>query len=164
MPDDHPRQICLNQVSEKRLARSCCRSKSIQLGSSIPAEATYRRQFIYFSVPPWQQDLGQTNIFSELPGITGKDDDPEKILRSAIDRINSFGTRINIYTDGSVLGGWCRGGAGAVVTTGTEKVPTSRVHMMKKFTPLNTRWNGLKPMELIQSPSLQTSSHSAWLF
>ena len=76
-----------------------------------------------FTVPPWYQDLGLTIINSDLQGITGKDDNPELILATAIEVINSLGTELNIYTDGSVLQGFMGGGSGVVITRGPAEAP-----------------------------------------
>ena len=123
-PDDHPRRICLDQPPVNRLAsRTSCRSKGIELSRSLPEESSNRRCFEMFTVPPWNQDLGMAVINSELHGISGKDDDPELILSTAIEAINSFDTEINIYTDGSVLRGNMIGGSGVVITRGPAEAP-----------------------------------------
>ena len=86
-------------------------------------ETLNRRPFEYFTVPPWNQDLGQTVNNYELDGITGKDDEPELILRKAIQTIDIFDTDINIYTDGSVLEGFMKGGSGVAITRGPANAP-----------------------------------------
>ena len=85
-----------------------------------------------YSVPPWMKDLGTTEIFSDLPDITSKDDNPEKILSAAIERINSFNMESVIYNDGSVLDGWCNGGAGVVITQGPAEAPTVLENLRKR--------------------------------
>ena len=123
-PADHPRRICLDQPPITRLeSRTSCRTKGIDLSRSLPVETNNRRMFEMFTVPPWEQDLGQTIINSTLLGITGKDDDPELIHTTAINVINSFGMETNIYTDGSVLEGFCKGGSGVVITQGPADAP-----------------------------------------
>ena len=70
-PADHPSRICLDQPPVNRLAsRTSCRSKGIELSRSLPVEIENRRSFEYFSVSPWNQDLGQTVINHELVGIS----------------------------------------------------------------------------------------------
>ena len=79
--------------------------------------------FKLYTVPPWDQDLGNTTVNCNLQGISGKDDDPELIRNTAIKVINGFGMNTVIYTDGSVLDGSSNGGSGAVVTTGAAESP-----------------------------------------
>ena len=67
---------------------------------------------------PWNQGFGDVSIFSLLPGISGKDDDTDKIKRTAIERINSIEGEITIYTDGSASMGSLDGGAAAVIKRG----------------------------------------------
>ena len=80
--------------------------------------------FELFTVPPWDQDLGLTTVNCQLQGISGKDDDPDLILSTAINVINGFGMETNIYTDGSVLEGFMLGGSGVVITQGPAESPT----------------------------------------
>ena len=123
-PADHPSRICLDQPPVNRLAsRKSCRSKGIELARSLPEETSNRRPFEYHTIPPWNQDLGDTVINYELDGISGKDDDPELILARALEVINSFGTEITIYTDGSVLEGYTKGGSRVAITRGPADAP-----------------------------------------
>ena len=123
-PIDHPRRTCLIQPIKDRLpSRKNCRTMGVQLSAILPHERENRRPLEMFTVPPWQQDLGQTEIHSQLPGVSSKEDDPQLILESAITQINSFEMDTVIYTDGSVLEGYCKGGAGAVVTRGPVESP-----------------------------------------
>lgn len=124
LPQDHPRRICLDQEPIVRLQRRTnCRTTGLQLRESLPPESNNRRPFSFYSVAPWLQDLGTVEIFKELPGITSKHDDPEKIKEIAINRINSFNTELKIYTDGSAESGMFFGGAAAVITRGSAEAP-----------------------------------------
>ena len=124
-PADHPTRVCLDAEPVTRLkSRTSCRSRSIELSSNLPPEATNRRMFKHYTVPPWDQDLGNTTVNCQLQGISGKDDDPELIRTTALNVINGFGMPITIYTDGSVLEGSMLGGSGVVVTKGPAESPT----------------------------------------
>ena len=124
LPQDHPRRICLDQDPIIRLERrKNCRTTGTQLRERLPPEANNRRPFSFYAVPPWLQDLGSVEIFKDLPGITNKHDDPEKIKEAAINRINSFQSEIKIYTDGSAEVGMFNGGAAAIFTRGSAEAP-----------------------------------------
>ena len=70
-PEDHPRRIKLNEDPGPRLnARCSWRSSSAELAGAWPVEAENRREFKYYTVPPWEKDLGKTTITSDLPGIS----------------------------------------------------------------------------------------------
>ena len=56
-----------------------------------------------------------------MQGDNSKNDDLEKIKHTAIERLNSFGNDLTIYTDGSVLFGWREGGCAAVITRGSAE-------------------------------------------
>ena len=132
-PADHPRRSCLDQEPINRLrSRTSCRTKGIELSRSLPAETIHRRMFELFTVPPWDQDLGLTTVNCQLQGISGKDDDPELILSTAINVINGFGMETNIYTDGSVLEGFMLGGSGVVITQGPAESPTEIARLKRR--------------------------------
>ena len=69
-PADHPTRVCLDAEPVTRLkSRTSCRSRSIELSSNLPPEATNRRMFKHYTVPPWDQDLGNTTVNCQLQGI-----------------------------------------------------------------------------------------------
>ena len=133
LPQDHPRRECLDQPANIRLERRAnCRTSGIKMEEQLPAEASNRKQLLHYEVPPWKQDIGQTKIQPELPGITGKFDDPDKILNTALAQINSYRADYVIYTDGSAEGGMYEGGAAAVVTKGQSEEPERIDTVVKK--------------------------------
>ena len=124
LPQDHPRRICLDQEPIVRLQRRTnCRTTGYHLREDLPPETVNRRSFSFYSIPPWLQGLGTVEIFKDLPGITSKHDDPEKIKEAAINRINALNTDLKIYTDGSAESGMFFGGAAAVITRGPAEAP-----------------------------------------
>ena len=64
--------------------------------------------------PPWERRQ-QHHIKPVLEGISNKAED-QAIIRAAAERaIEEWNSDLTIYTDGSAVAGWSKGGAGAVV-------------------------------------------------
>ena len=134
LPEDHPRRICLDQptVPLRLPDRRSCRSKALELSANLPNEASNRKPICLFSAPPWKAGAGDTNIFCNLPGITGRHDSPEAKIAAAYDRIDELGGDYIIYTDGSASGGTHLGGSAAVITQGDPRSPTILETIMEK--------------------------------
>ena len=88
--------------------------------STWKPEAQNHKPLANYQVASWNQGFGEVSIFSLLLGISGKDDDIDKITKTSIERIYSIEGQIIIYTDGSAS---MDGGAAAVITRGNASNP-----------------------------------------
>ena len=125
LPTDHPRHIAIQPAVKKRLTKkSDWRSTSADIiDTHLPLSCISTPQpFELFTIPPWSNTLGAT-INERVSGISSKNDPVELLLSSSIRQIDSIGTAITIYTDGSADAGTSNGGAAVVVTTGTAAAP-----------------------------------------
>ena len=103
LPADHPCRIVLDSPVLNRLNRRNCRSLGVTREALLPTEINDRIPLLTHAVLPWLQDIGTTEVYHELPGITSKYDDADLIRRTALERINSFSAEFTIYTDGSAF-------------------------------------------------------------
>ena len=103
LPADHPCRIVLDSPVLNRLNRRNCRSLGVTREALLPTEINDRIPLLTHAVLPWLQDIGTTEVYHELPGITSKYDDADLIRRTALERINSFNVEFTIYTDGSAF-------------------------------------------------------------
>ena len=126
LPENHPRRIAYEGTATVRLKKPCARTQATHLSKSLLSSVEYERiPLKFFTVRPWNRGLSSTNVvFSNLPGISGKGDSIDTILKSALRRISEIGARFNIYSDGSAREGTKNGGAGVVITTGDPSRPT----------------------------------------
>ena len=124
LPTNHPRHLAATETTKQRLVRNSWRKRSNQLAAehkSLFVED--RKPITFFDVRPWERDIGNARIFPSLPGISGRDDVPEKKLEAALKRIREFNSTFDIYTDGSASAGTFNGGSGVVITTGDPAEP-----------------------------------------
>ena len=77
-------------------------------------EASNRKKIKITSVPPWESRQ-QLHIKPYLEGISNKAYDQSSIRAAAEKAIEEWNSDLTIYTDGSAVAGWSKGGAGAVV-------------------------------------------------
>jgi ribonuclease HI len=64
-----------------------------------------------------------TKVYSELPGASGRDEDPKVKLEATMRRVREINPGLTIYTDGSATAGMMNGGAAVVITSGEPEHP-----------------------------------------
>ena len=122
--ETHPRHLAYMESVPKRLDRHSWRSWGDKLAKDYHIDEDSPRKPIKFhQIAPWE-DGPINNIFSHVPGLSGKNDTDAKKLQLSYDRIRDIEADYIIYTDGSASGGVKDGGAAAVITTGPPESPT----------------------------------------
>ena len=107
-------------MPKRRDARSVAEALSLKIPN---LDTEPRVPLTYFNVPPWAKGIGAVQVHPTLPGITSRSADQEDIRQAARRRFAEIGAEINIFTDGSALGGTTEGGAAVVITRGSLDQP-----------------------------------------
>ena len=114
LPEDHPRHIAWRSAIPPRNKRRSWSRQGSELERLLPPEAENRMPLKITRDPPWERRQ-QHHIKPVLEGISNKAED-QAIIRAAAERaIEEWNSDLTIYTDGSAVAGWSKGGAGAVV-------------------------------------------------
>ena len=144
LPTDHPRQLALEGETKKRTKRESWRTVSGTLMEKVQAnlpdtDVELRMPIALFDHPPWLT-CQNVEIYTTIPGISGKDAPPDILRSETLRRISELAPRITIYTDGSAAEGTYRGGASAVITTGPPESPTVDEVNQQKGAPLTSSY------------------------
>ena len=105
MPLDHPRRLALEERVPPRNQRKGWRKRGEALTSKL-SDAENRMPILPSPANPWI-GLKEAEVFSDMPGIKGRDDDEETKRNASIRRIYELRAGIVVYTDGSATAG-CR--------------------------------------------------------
>jgi ribonuclease HI len=106
-------------------------SEGQSLAKSLPEGHDNRLPLRLYTRPPWTDQI-RTEVFAQLPGVSGREDEPEVKLEAALRRINGFNADITIYTDGSATAGTTAGGSAAVITVGEASRPVRQSTIQRR--------------------------------
>ena len=128
----HPRRLAYEESIPRRLDRHNWRSWGDNLAQEYRIDNDFPRKPIQFhQIAPWVNGP-INNIFSHVPGLSGKADTDARKLQLSYDRIRDIEADYIIYSDGSAAGGVEDGGAGAVITTGDPESPMVICSLMRR--------------------------------
>ena len=130
-PSDHPMFQSWQEAVPPKNQRSCWKARGDKLLEKIPEVAKARKKIPMYSCPPWQE-LCDLEVYTEIPGICGKDDPLQVKKTTTMARINSFKADFVIYSDGSATAGCSNGGAAAIVTRGVAESPVVLQELIAK--------------------------------
>ena len=129
-PENHPSAIALSSAIPSRNKRRSWARLANELSEFIPPDAEQRTAIAQYEKPPWST-MSNVSIFSDLEGISNKNDDQAKIRSAAIAAIEKWDSNLTIFTDGSAVEGCRQGGAAAVIKMHHEDPPISETVMSK---------------------------------
>ena len=130
MPRDHPRRRVLEEATLARTSRKEWSKRVLELTRILTEDSTERKPIQLRGRPTWNPNK-ELEVFSSLPGITGKTDEKAKKRRAAIERINSMVADLVAYTNMSATVGCKKGGSAAVITTGDAIHPEMQ-HVIRR--------------------------------
>jgi ribonuclease HI len=133
LPDDHPRKLAADKNDTKqRHSRNNWRNMADTLSDLLQPQDEERKPLTYHSVPPWQLGIGSAQVFTNLPGIKGRNDDENVKLDAALYRIRELDCSYSVYPDGSASAGTMNGGSGVAITKGDPADPIILEKFMRK--------------------------------
>ena len=118
----HPMNERLQRGNQGRLKRSSFAHKAKELARNAATNSPFAEPFQTSDIgQPWEQMPSTLDIQTEIPGITGQENQNDIIKRSLtlamIDDIYPQESWIHVYTDGSATNAVANGGAGVSIST-----------------------------------------------
>jgi ribonuclease HI len=139
MPADHPLHSVYHDAIPAKNNRQSWKTQTDRFLARVPREARFREPISFFGRAPWE-DPPAIIVYLEVPGVSGRNDDPERKQALTVKQINSFYADLVIYTDGSASAGTREGGAGVVITRGLAENPVSMSEIMVRGAALTSSY------------------------
>ena len=141
LPEEHPRRVAREESVIKRLDRHTWCSKADEIAGKLDIkDLSPRKPLSFHTLAPWQ-NKPLDNIYSQVPGLSGRSDSEARKIELSYKRIRELAADYTIYSDGSASAGVRDGGAGVVITFGDPGDPTVVDTLTKKGSKITCSFN-----------------------